>query len=433
MKSHDPIRLLAHKALQQFKHNSLLPEVWVGELNDPLDRRFFTQLTQTTMRHWRLLEHDMLAHLSDPQKLPDKVKTLMILGICQLRFLNKIKQHAAIYETVQLLQPLKLSSFKGLVNGVLRNHQRKMEEQQEQPELTLGLSTSHPEWMVERWQRFYGGYLTRSICENNNRSAPVCLAVLPPHDPQLVEKELQAQGIEVQRHTLAPAALQVDSVVELLTTTAFQQGQVMVQDASSQLFMQLLSPHLQGSVLDVCAAPGGKAAHLLTHPEVELCVLNESQANRVKLIQENLQRLGLSAPLLISDGRQLPLGKQMDVILLDVPCSSTGTIRKSPDIKWVKNQDILLSKVPLQRQLLQEAAQHIKPQGRLIYATCSLEPEENEHQMEWFLKAHNKWKLEPFKTTQAQLQSLIQANGCMRILPSEHAMGFFAAMLRSVP
>ncbi len=432
--AYDPVRFLVVRDFLKFKKTAHWPEQPPAQLTSDKDRRFYFHLLQGMIRHQRLLETEIRKRATKPfHKLQNTVIGILSLGIYQLFFMDKVPAHASIYETVELAIPFRVPRQKGLINAILRNLQRDPEKERILENYPLPVRTSHQDWMVEKWQKSYSERDVELICEANNIFEGITIRAMKPWSSEQLQQTLQEEGIESRPHPIVGQALIVENASDLLRCSAFHQGAFYVQDSSSQIFLELTASLWKGDVLDVCAAPGGKALQILEAPQLRHVLINDVSWNRLTQLRQNVERLRLNmSQLIISDGRRLPFLSLFDAILLDVPCSATGTIRKNPDLKWIPSPEKLLAQTSLQRQLLDHAKTHLKPGGVLIYATCSLEVEENELQIEQFLEKNPDFMMLPFnqvsRVPQAYLPYLTK-EGYFRPLPSISMMGFFAAVL----
>ena len=419
------------------------------------------------VRHYRLLASEVERLATKPlAKLDEAPVVLVMLGLLQLRF-EEGADHATIFETVALAEPMGFKHTKGWVNALLRTAQREGLRGDAAPAgATLAQATSHPDWMVERWSAQFGMERTKEICQANNRFGG---AALRPELRRISRHDLLArlgdEGIQTQAHPLLEDALWVERLGPLLSSHAFRDGLIYVQDASSQLAMLWLRTVLTGRVLDACAAPGGKLTHLLGWlPRESEGKFQDSKGaikpmaadrslGRLAQVRENLSRLRLPrTPLLVADGTRLPFAtaqestrnsmkgsrsgrRGWDVVLLDAPCSATGMIRKYPELKWRKHAEDLSRLAETQRALLREGARVLRPGGRLVYITCSLEPEENQQAVASFLEEHPAFKRRSFMTLpiplglKARPESLLTPEGDLQILPGAAHMGLYAALL----
>ncbi|WP_227319223.1 16S rRNA (cytosine(967)-C(5))-methyltransferase RsmB [Cedecea davisae] len=319
---------------------------------------------------------------------------LIMVGFYQLLY-TRIPAHAALAETVEGAIAIKRQAFKGLINGVLRQFQR----QQESLMAEAAKHESrflHPSWLLQRLKKAYPDYW-QAIIEANNQRPPMWLRVNRQHHTREAWLQLLAEaGLEGHAHPEYRDAVRLDSPAPVLALPGFEQGWVTVQDASAQGCVDLLDPQNGETILDLCAAPGGKTTHILeAAPDAKVMAV-DVDAQRLKRVYENLERLGMSAEVKLGDGRfpaQWCGDAKFDRILLDAPCSATGVIRRHPDIKWLRRDRDIPELVALQKEILDAIWPHLKTGGTMVYATCSVLPEENKEQVIAFLARHADAKL----------------------------------------
>lgn len=313
---------------------------------------------------------------------------LLLVGVYQLLFM-RTQDHAAVAATVEAAVLLKKGRQKALVNAVLRTMQRQREDwfarwQQQPPH-------NHPRWLFERIVAAYPDDWQRIITHNNS-APPMWLRVnAQHHDSTGYRRLLDAAAIAQVPEAPLAQAIQLQHAVDVQQLPGFAEGWVSVQDIAAQHAAWLLDPQPGERILDCCAAPGGKTAHLLERqPQLQLLALDHD-AQRLTRVVDNLQRLQLHAEVRCADASQPDSwwdGQTFDRILLDAPCSATGVIRRHPDIKWLRRASDIAALVALQQQILRALWSTLKPGGRLLYATCSVLPEENRQQIEAFVAAH---------------------------------------------
>jgi len=437
----DAVRLAVVRAWLDFARGGPFAAEPPVALRDDAQRRLYVQLLRGMVRHRRLLEAEV-ARLADrpPNRVDAEALALGMLGLYQLRFLD-MAPHAAVFETVALAPALRKPWARSWVNAILRTAQREgLRGTDTAQPLPLAVRASHPDWMVERWTARYGTGRTTAICEANDRYEGAALRVETGRiGPQALLRRLTEEGVRASRHPLLADALWSEQLGAVLRTQAFREGLCYVQDVSSQLLMAWVAPLLEGRVLDACAAPGGKLTHLvgLRRPGT-WAVGAELSAARLAQVRENLQRLRLPAtPLLRADGRHLPCAdRAWDAVLLDAPCSATGMIRKYPELKWRKHLEDLPAFAETQAALLTEAARAVRRGAHVLYATCSLEPEENEDAVQRFLAAQPAFRQRSFADLPrpaglgAEPRSLLTKDGALQLLPGPQQMGLYAAILQ---
>lgn len=348
------------------------------------DRSLLQALAYTTCRHalhYRLLLKPLL------QKTPQPVvEALLLLGLAQLRDL-RIPDHAALSETVDAARELGQERATGLINAILRRYLR--ERDSLEPAAASGIH-AHPEWLRTALVADWGGEQAAALMMANNQEGPLTLRVNARQGSRDDYVALLAeQGIEASPCLYSPVGLRVEGVGDVRALPGFAAGRVSVQDEAAQLAALLLDCQPGMNVLDACAAPGGKTAHLLEHTEgLQLTALDISP-ERCARIDENLQRLQLDARVIAADAARTGDwwdGRLFDRILLDAPCTATGVIRRHPDIKLLRRQGDVAQTGKQQADLLAALWPLLVPGGRLLYATCSVLKAENEKQLGRFLE-----------------------------------------------
>ena len=358
--------------------------------------------------------------ISKPLKKKDlDIYLLLQLGVYQLRH-TSIAEHAAVDESVKLVKRLKKPWAKGLVNAVLRNYQRRVEELEEN--LNDSQKHNHPQWLLERFRADWPQQW-QSICTANNEQGPMTLRVnAQRHSTQEYKAILDEQGMQSNIIEDVPQALQLMKAVPVQQLPGFNEGDVSIQDAAAQQCAQKLMKFAPsgGRLLDACAAPGGKTAHILELQHFSEVMAIDQDAERLERVQETLDRLSLNKAVTLkaTDASDLESwwdGKAFDAILLDAPCSGTGVIRRHPDIKLLRRPTDIPVLMSVQARLLDELWRTLNVGGVLLYATCSILKRENEEQVLAFLD----------RTPDAT-----QATECQQLLPGENGMdGFFYAPL----
>jgi 16S rRNA (cytosine967-C5)-methyltransferase len=339
--------------------------------------------------HFRLLA--ALKALTDrpPEKLDPRLRALLELGLLQL-IAAETPPHAAVSETVSAARVLGFEKAAGFVNAILRRFQREQADILHAVDRDLALRTAHPRWLVEALRRDRGGNAAYATLDANNAHPPLWLRVNRMRgDVARSMAELAAAGFNADRHPYAPDALVVTPPADVHALPGFAEGRLSVQDAAAQLVVELLDAQPGERILDACAAPGGKTCHVLerTGARAEVTALDVA-ANRLVRVQENLDRLGLQARLLAGDLAKPAAWwdqRHFDRVLLDVPCSATGVIRRHPDIKVLRRARDVPTLAKRQLELLTAGWSVLKPGGRLLYTSCSVLAAENEAVVRKFL------------------------------------------------
>ncbi|KAI9130561.1 16S rRNA (cytosine(967)-C(5))-methyltransferase [Acaryochloris sp. CCMEE 5410] len=404
------------------------------------DRRLLTELLYGSVRRQRTLDAliDQFAKKPAHQQPPD-LRTLLHLGLYQLRFLDHIPDAAAIFTTVELAKQNKLSGLSGFVNGLLRQYTRAAANLNDPLELPpdpiqrLGILYSYPDWIVQVWHDQLGSEETKKLCDYCNQPPHIDLRINPlKTDRESVRSQLAAAGVTTTPLPHLPQALRIKGKSgPIPQLPGFQEGLWTVQEASAQLVGHLLNPQPGAIALDVCAAPGGKTTHMAelmeNRGEIWAC---DRTPSRLRKLKQNLQRLEIDAvQIWTGDSRQLPDQIPLsDYVLVDAPCSGLGTLHRHADARWRQTPDNIQDLSTLQLDLLLNSARWVKSGGTLLYSTCTLHPQENEKIIDQFLAQMPQW--------QAQLPiidwvSTSEPQSNLKIWPHQKKMdGFFMAILQ---
>lgn len=387
------------------------------------DHALLQEICYGVLRWLPRLESITNALMDKPLKGKQRVfHHLILVGLYQLGYM-RIPAHAAVAETVDATKTLKKTQLRGLINAVLRSYQRQKDALDEQSISHDAGKYGHPSWLLKLLKASYPDDYA-AICEANNTKAPMWLRVNSQHhDRDTYRVLLDAEGITTELHPQAADALRLISPCDVTKLPGFSDGWVSVQDAAAQLAVDYLQPQAGELILDCCAAPGGKTVHIMERVPSAQVVAIDCDENRLKRVHENLERLNLTAQVLCADARypeQWWHGEKFDRILLDAPCSATGVIRRHPDIKWLRRGEDIAALALLQAEIFDAMWLQLKPGGTLVYATCSITPQENCDQVKAFLS----------RTVDATLIDSDPASPGRQILPGEEAMdGFYYAVL----
>ncbi|MGB0579540.1 MAG: 16S rRNA (cytosine(967)-C(5))-methyltransferase RsmB [Limisphaerales bacterium] len=356
-----------------------------------VDRGLCRELVFGCVRWERTLDHLIDARIKDREP-PAIARNILRLGLYQLFWLDRIPEHAAVNESVALAKSSGASRLKGFINAVLRHYQRESEStrkdlqtwREEQP----GLGHSHPDWLVNRWRDQFGTEATSCLLEWNNVPARNFARVNTLKiDADALAARWADEGVSFKPFAAdwAPGLFfEIDKAPAIAELPSFRDGCFYLQDPSTALACQTLDPQPGESILDLCAAPGGKTTLMaqLADDEAEI-VAHDKSAKRLRRVRENCERLGVkSVREFISTPEQLK-DRKFDKILLDVPCSNTGVLRRRIDLRWRLNESEIDRLSKFQRALIDQAGEYLKPDGRLVFSTCSIESDENSNDLEF--------------------------------------------------
>lgn len=423
-------RLSATQILMQvIKYKKSLNAALVSLSPENEQSAFVKEICYGVTRWYFQLKFILDKLLEKPLREKDKdLELLLLIGLYQANHM-RIPDYALVNETVDAVKKLKKNWGVNLVNAVLRNFLREKEALQKAVESNNEAKFAHPNWMIRKTQTAWPNHWER-ILHENNQHPPMSLRV----NQQKISREdylkrLAAKNIKAFPSTISPCGVILNDPVHVNHIPEFEKGFVSIQDIGAQLAASLLDLKPGLCVLDACAAPGGKLTHILeTEPNLKTIVAVEKDLNRTQKIKENLKRCGYEVNVIVGDVSQPSTwwnGKHFDRILLDAPCSSSGVIRRHPDIKLLKRQTDIQNHAHCQRALLDATWKLLKPDGKLLYSTCSIFPEENIQNIEAFLKGHRDAKIIPFDLSWGRPQKFGQ-----QILPGDDDMdGFYYVLL----
>jgi 16S rRNA (cytosine967-C5)-methyltransferase len=383
----------------------------------PRERAFARALTMATLRHLGAIDRLLAERMQKTP--PDAVTQLLRIGLTQLLYLDTA-DFAAVATTMQIAASRSATKpFKGLVNAVLRSLSR-------EPPAPPPPEAYAPDWLYARWRSTYGE-AADAIAAAIAHEPPTDLTL---RDPAEAETLAEALGAVV----LPGGSLRTARHGDVAAWPGFEAGRWWVQDFAAAIPARLLGVKSGETVLDLCAAPGGKTLQLAAAGGAVVAV--DRSAARLKRLSENLARLNLSAEIAVADAGAWDDGRSFDAVLLDAPCSATGTFRRHPDVLWAAKPSDIAKLAVVQTQLLDSAATRVKPGGRLVYCVCSLEPEEGEGQAKAFLARHPDFALEPTTPGEAGAPAAaLSPERWLRLTPGlpepQGGMdGFFAARFR---
>ena len=445
-----------------------------SQLND-LDRRLVTELVYGSVRRMRSIDFiiDKLATKKSSQQ-PPELRTILHLGLYQLEYLNQIPPSAAVNTTVQLAKENGFSGLSSFVNGLLRKYTRltpptppfqggaKSEANSpeqaetkttsnsppyqggaggglhslklpENPVERLGILHSFPDWLVELWLEQIGETETEQLCEWFNQSPTIDLRINPLKSSiAQIETAFKSQNISVSRIPHLPQALRLNGTIGAIQNLpGYSEGWWTIQDSSAQLVTHLLGPQPGETIIDACAAPGGKTTHSAELMQDEGTIYAcDKTASRLKKLKENADRLQMkSIKIHTGDSRHFPEFVNLaDRVLLDAPCSGLGTLHRRADARWRHTPENIQQQSQLQSELLANAATFVKSGGLLVYATCTIHPLENETVIRSFLDSNPHWQIEP---PTIDLPVPPSPEGWVKVWPHRNQMdGFFMVRLK---
>ncbi|HIY00282.1 MAG TPA: 16S rRNA (cytosine(967)-C(5))-methyltransferase RsmB [Candidatus Blautia faecipullorum] len=406
------------------------------------DRAFITRVCEGTLEYRIYIDYiiDSFSKIK-VDKMKPPIREILRSAVYQLKFMDRVPDSAVCNEAVKLAQRKGFYNLKPFVNGVLRTITRQMDQLEypvrEQNLIRyLSVRYSMPEALVQRWLLDYGEETTEKMLADFLEEKPLtvrCRTYL-----NSVEKtcdSLRAQGVAVEPAPYLPYARRISGFNHILALDAFIQGRILVQDVSSMLVAEIADPQKGDYVIDLCAAPGGKSLHIGDKMEGFGTVdARDVSGYKVGLIEENIHRTGsINVQAKVQDATVFDVDSEClaDIVLADVPCSGYGVIGKKPEIKFRSTPQKQDELVILQRNILDKAAEYVKPRGTLIFSTCTIAREENEENMMWFMNNH------PFKLESIdpylpdELKSETTALGYLQLLPGVHGTdGFFIAKFR---
>jgi 16S rRNA (cytosine967-C5)-methyltransferase len=449
-------RFFAFRVLQEIERTDALADETMNRVVsashvDPRDRGLTVELVYGVLRHRSTLDW-RLDHVSDRpiERLPLPIRTVLRLGAYQLLYLDRIPVSAAVNESVALAKTVRGRDWSGVVNAILRTLQREQPmpwpDPAANPVNAYAVRYACPRWLVERWIARFGPIGTERLCQATVMVPPLTLRV---NTMCVTREDLQAKflhaGVTSHRTSVSPVGLILEKQGAITDLPLFDEGAFYVEDEAAQFVPLLLDAQPGERILDACAAPGGKATHLaaIMHNRGEIIALDQSAA-RLHLLVANCRRLGSSiiTPVQMDAARLNEtdsfhtsiLSKPFDRILVDAPCSGFGVLRRHPEAKWHKHEDLLLQQQARQLAILTQVSRVLRPGGIIVYSTCSTEIEENEQVIERFCSNHDNFTREaavPWLPIPGR--SLVNPDGDLSTMLAPHSYsmdGFFAARLR---
>ncbi len=404
------------------------------------ERAFVTETVNGTLRSLIYLDYLLNAFSSIPvEKMKPWLAAVVRTAAYQLIFMQ-VPDSAACNEAVKLAEARGYRALKGFVNGLLRRLARDWESTPLPEAGTaewISVRYSHPLWLVKMWAAYYGIVETERLCAENNQPPDVSVRVNTlKTTPDNLRKLLEESGVKTAQGSICENALHLAKTADLTKLTAFQEGLFHIQDESSQLAVSVLDPQKGERVLDICAAPGGKSFTAAEKMENDgQIVSRDIHVHKIELMEETAARLGISCMECAQRDGMEPdeVSGLFDRVLADVPCSGLGLMRKKPDIRLKKTGSEIDSLIEIQRKILENAGNLVRPGGVLVYCTCTLSRKENEKNVEWFLAEHPAFEAEditPFLPKEWDWAMETAGKGFVTLLPHRTGTdGFFIARM----
>lgn len=439
-------RVLAYKILYQFQlsfdrldniENKVLSSFTLSSNQN----RHLKNVVSGVLRHQLLLDwYISKLYKGDFKKLIEKARCVLQIGFYEFLFMDHIPDHATVNECVKLTKSqINLKTSK-LVNAILRNYLRQKDEliisKKEDLHSNLSVLYSFPNWLIKRWISYWGKDITEELCSSLNEF-PVFNVRINKQKITSAEFEnlLKENDIEFLKSQINNNCFQIKKISEIKKAGFFDSGLCSVQDESAMIPVGLFEFIEDDSYLDVCAAPGSKFTQVLEqNPKLKLAIAVDENFGRLKRVKENIKRLGLNGYVIAADAKNLPFKIKFSKLLIDAPCSGLGVIGKHPDIKWRRTGNDIKEFSMLQKSILENASKFVLKNGSVVYSTCSIDKEENENVINYFLKSNSSEYIKnenpPSKAN--KLQSFIR-DGFIQTFPHKHKMdGSFACLLVKV-
>ncbi|MCR1974863.1 16S rRNA (cytosine(967)-C(5))-methyltransferase RsmB [Clostridium sporogenes] len=402
------------------------------------DKALITEIVYGTLKYKETLDIIIQSYLKNPIKTMDKnIANILRITIYQIRYLDKIPSFAAVNEAVEMSKKISIKYSK-LVNGVLRNYIRTYKNKKFYDDRNnlekFSFIYSCPKWLIKMFISQYGIETAEKILKGLNERPNITVRVnnLKIDYDEAFEK-LDEYGYNIEEGYICPEAIQIIKGKNIEKNPLFIEGDITVQDESAMLVAPSMELTEESIVLDLCSAPGGKTTHIseIINNKSKVYAYDVHQ-NKLSLIEENAKRLGIkNIETDVCDAAVFnkELKEIAHRVLMDVPCSGLGIIRKKPEIKWTKNEKEIKNIIDIQRKIMNNGASYLKKGGILLYSTCTLNKEENEENINWFLKKYKNFKIEPLYYGDVD-NIIYHKEGFVSILPNDKMDGFFIAKLK---
>ncbi|HSE82961.1 MAG TPA: 16S rRNA (cytosine(967)-C(5))-methyltransferase RsmB [Thermodesulfobacteriota bacterium] len=441
------MRTSAFIALNRVLHEGAYPDLALDGIIrkkpklSPRDIALLAEIVYGTVRWLRKLDYviGLFAHKGVKKK---EVLNILRMGVYQLLFLEGVTGYAAINETVDIAKSLYGDRLGNFTNAVLREVSRNKDKihyplREKGPITYLEINYSFPRWLIEKWHSEYGFDYTEKLCNSLNRISPLTMRVNPLKTTREdLIRGLKGRGMEIIPTPHSPSGITFLTRLDPSQLPEFRSGLFTVQDEGAQLISYLLDPKPGEIILDACSAPGGKTTHIaeLMRNEGTIIALDINDS-RLKLVQRQARNLGINIVRTVNaDAANRNYEQEYDKILVDAPCSGLGTIRRNPDAKWKKDLNSILELSEIQFKILTAVSRRLKPGGILVYAVCTLIPEENERVCERFLSQCPEFKLDTEIEVPFEKGAFFNESSFFLTDPVKHNMdGFFAGRFKKLP
>lgn len=423
--------------------NIALNKLLNGADLNPMDKGLVTELVYGTLKNKTLIDY-YIASFSKVKlkKISFWILNILRIGIYQLLYSDKIPVSAACNESVKLAKKYGHSASSGFVNAILRNIARagqdiKLPDRDKDIELYLSVKYSHPKWMVELFLKEHGAEFTEQLLLANNEVPKLSVRTntLKVNRNSVIDI-LKNEGARAEASTISSLGVVVEGLASPANSKAFEKGFFQVQDESSMLVASVLSPKKGDFVIDVCSAPGGKTTHIAQLMNNEGRILAfDIHPHKLELVQENAQRLGINIIETCKQDASIKLTdyvEKADCVLVDAPCSGLGIIRRKPDIKWTRTLEDIESLKKIQRDILRVCSSYVKPQGTLVYSTCTILKDENDNTINDFLSQNQDFCIENIEAyLEEPLKKYVDTRGYLQLYPNVQGTdGFFICRMK---
>ena len=423
----------------QYSHIVLRDVLNKYQYLDKKERAFITRVTEGTLEHMMELDY-ILNQFSKVKvkKMKPVIRNILRSAVYQLKYMDTVPDSAACNEAVKLAVKKGFGSLRGFVNGVLRSVARNLDQIQypKDPMEALSIHYSMPMWILQLWKQSYDLATIETMLQQFQKETPLTIRCQDVDHVEELKKMLEKEGVHVENHPYLSYALWINGFDYLGGLESFKKGAFSVQDISSMLVCEIAVPKDGDTVLDVCAAPGGKSLHMAEklhgtgHVEAR-----DLTPYKVALIKDNIARTGLeNISAVCQDATEyVEASKESaEIVIADLPCSGLGVLGKKTDLKYKATEEGCNQLAQLQKDILQVVHHYVKPGGTLLYSTCTVNPKENMDNVHWFLKEYPQFELVDIQDRLCEeLRKDVIETGCLQLLPGIHKSdGFFIACMR---